>query len=123
MANPEHSFREPQKESAQPAYYRAARYAEDADSSRAYARVERTLHRNRQLDLSVFRVILESQWLLVILGVTPPEPFETHLQHLLLPGELVTVRPDVLAILHQRREASRGLGRWVERHFRPGQPL
>lgn len=123
MTSPEYNHGKPEKEPPQPTYYRAARFAEDTESSRAYGRVERTLYQNRQLDLSVFRVILDAQWLLVILGTPPPEPFEERLQQLLLPGEPVALRPEVLSILQRRRHDSRGLGGWVERHYRPGKRL
>jgi hypothetical protein len=59
-----------------------------------------------------------------VLGLPPPTPLEHEIAHILTTaGELTDLPSDVGAALANRRAESIRQGPWVERHWRPGQPL
>src|SRR5688572_16774063 len=83
-------------------YFRASRFANDRLSAAAYEQIRDALFRQRRLDLSVYRVLLDAAAHLIILGATPPNHWQRRLDRLLAAGEPVDLPPDVLELLWQR---------------------
>lgn len=115
--------REPSSDSAETSpYYQAARFPSERASGRAYARAQRTIF-EADCDLSAFRLQLDRRWHVVVLGQIPPEALDRAVRQVLAAGESVSLSEQVLNLLFERRLRSIKQGPWVERHFRPGQPL
>src|SRR5262245_45613207 len=102
-------------ESATLPYWRASRFRSERLSSDAYEQIRDAGYRDRRLDLSVYRVLLDAAAHVIILGEAPPDRLERRLDRLLAEGEPVSLPPDILQVLWQRREAARRQGNWVER--------
>lgn len=75
------------------------------------------------LELSAYRFRLDQVSYVAVLGDRPPTEFDQTLQAILAGGEPATLPADILKMLNQRRIQARGLGSWVERHYRPGKQI
>ena len=104
-------------------YYLAARFAGERPAGRAYFRVQELIFATPEAHLSVFRFQLSRIYHVAILGENPDEELEQRLQRILAKGERVSLPTEVLKMLVERRAQATRQGPWLERHFRPGQPL
>lgn len=100
-------------------YYQASRFSGERAAGKAYAKAQHTIF-TRDCDLSAYRFHIKEIWHVAILGERPDEAVEQKLQKILSAGEPVTLDPDVLKLLHERREQAKQQGSWVEGHYRPG---
>ena len=123
MPSPEQRGGEPPREQAPlPEYYQAAHYADEARAGEAYFQAQEALF-TTNFDLSAYRFRLNQVSYVTVLGDTPPVEFDQILQGILASGEPTPLDNDILMALNQRRIQARGLGPWVERHYRPGKPI
>jgi len=74
-------------------------------------------------DLSVFRFLLNHVSHVAVIGVPPPEELDQQLRRILRAGALSALPGDILLALWERRLQAHREGSWVERHWRPGQPI
>jgi hypothetical protein len=112
----------PAPESERPPYLRAARFADEPRSRRAYDHAQQALYATPQSDVSVYRLQLNRVWHLAALGELPPAELANQLAAILAAGEPATLPPNAITFLMQRRAQATRLGRWVERHQRPLPP-
>ena len=114
--------REPGHERDQTPYYKAARFADERSSGRAYGQVQETIFR-AECDLSAFRFQERREravaHYVAVVGNRPPPELDTAISALLAAGEPATLAPATLAFLQERRSQAQRLGPWVERHYRP----
>ena len=103
-------------------YHRAARFADERRSARAYRQAQDTVFAV-ECDLSVYRVLVNRIPHVAVLGQPPPADLDRRLDHILAAGEPVTLPDAVLTALATRRAQASSLGPWVEGHYRPGTPL
>lgn len=101
-------------------YYRAARFQDEQSAGAAYFQIEELLFKEPDNDLSVYRLILNGVWHVVIIGDAPGDDLGQQIEMALSIGESVSLAEDVLNFLRQRRVKGSKLAPWVERHFRPG---
>jgi len=104
-------------------YYRAARFPGEQPAGRAYFQAQEVIYRATACDLSVYRLQLEQRWHVAVLGLRPPRYIERKLERILAAGESVTLPPEVLELLQNRRARATQIGPWVEGHHRPGERL
>ena len=120
MASPEHSQGGPDREQETlPAYYQAARYEDEQLSGEAYFQAQDAVFAV-DFSVSAYRFELNQLWHVAVLGDTPPEEFAHLIDSILATGEPITLPPEILTFLNQRRIQANQLGDWVERHYRPG---
>src|SRR5947209_8713900 len=123
MASPEQRGGIPNPEREPTPYYRAASFASEPPAAQAYGAIEELLFAGPEVDLSAYRLLLESVSHVIVLGTPPPLSVERRLETILSAGDPATLAPEVLSILHQRRQQARSQGSWVERHYRPGKRI
>lgn len=105
-------------------YYQAARFGRERLAKRAYFRAQESVFRAREdVDLSVYRFLLEHVSHVVVIGETPPAELDRRLRKILAAGESTSLPEDILHLLLQRRADASQHGPWVEGHYRPGQPF
>ncbi len=103
-------------------YHLAARFNTERQAERAYFRLQEYVRTHpADLELSVYRFLLQGQSVVAVVGDDPGEASRTHIDRELSRGRRVTLEDDVLRFLLERREQGTQLGPWVERHHRPGQ--
>ncbi len=105
-------------ESERPPYLRAARFADEPHSRRAYTRAQQALYTTPQSDVSVYRLQLNRVWHLAALGELPPEELAEKLDAVFAAGEPAELPAEVLTFLMERRTQATRIGPWVERHVR-----
>ena len=74
-------------------------------------------------DLSAYRLRLREVWHVAVLGEPPPPDLDERITTILAAGEPAILPAEVMTALTERRAQSIRQGPWVQRHFRPGQPL
>jgi len=104
-----------------PPYHRSARFSGDEPAGHAYEQLQESLYSGPPNDLSAYRLIFNQIYYLSILGQKPPDELERQLEAILAAGEPAELPQDILKTLTERRRQSIKQGRWVEKHFRPGQ--
>ncbi len=110
----------------QPAYTDARRFPDEETAARAYREGQQALQRDtNKSDVSIYRFKsgpdLDNH--VVALGNPPPPALKAKLEIAFGLGERVTLAPDILQHLIDRRAEAKQLGPWVERHYRPGQAV
>lgn len=100
-------------------YLQVARFSGERPAGRAYNQLQDAIFRSPGCDLSVFRLILDRQWLVSVLGDPPAETLERRIRQILSRGTAASMPDEVLAELQRRRAEAIKLGPWVERHQRP----
>lgn len=126
MPSPERGEQPHNKEQEQePApYYQAASYQNERPAKKAYIQAQKVIFNARgDVDLSVYRVLLNQLAHVVALGEEPPEKIHKRIQQILSSGTASTLPSDVLAQLLARRSQASKLGPWVEGHYRPGKRI
>lgn len=103
-------------------YHRAARFADERRSARAYRQAQDAVFAI-ECDLSVYRILVNRIPHVAVLGQLPPADLDRRLDHILAAGEPVTLPDTILTALATRRAQASRLGPWVEGHYRPGTPL
>jgi hypothetical protein len=104
-----------------PSYHLAARFREDSVSQTIYNQAQQIIHAT-DCDLSAYRFLRPSQvakeplWYVVVLGEVPPEPLQQQFEAVLKSGERVTLPPEALVPLYQRRLQEIQKGSYVEAH-------
>ena len=104
-------------------YAKASRFSTARRAGHVYERLQDAIYTGPPSDLSVYRILLNRVSHVAVLGQPPPEVLERRITRLLRQGEPVTLPPDVMATLFQRRAESIQEGQWIERHHRPGERL
>lgn len=110
-------------ERARAPYCQAARFASEADAGQVYFKVQGTILREPDNDLSTYRLQLNLVWHVAVLGVQPPRSLDRRLRKILAAGDPTTLPPDVLELLLQRRARAIDQGPWIEKHQWPGEHL
>ncbi len=103
-------------------YALAARFLTERTAHRAYFRAQEAVFA-APCDLSVYRFLLDHVSHVAVIGVTPPEELDQRLRRILRAGELTALPEGILLALWERRLQANREGAWVERHWRPGQPI
>ncbi len=116
--------RTPQPDPEPSPWYRAARFAGEQPSERAYFQAQDTIYQN-DCDLSAYRLLLEDIWHVAVLG---GQPTITALQQelertLYAEGEPTTLPDEILVYLFDRRAEQSTRGPWMEGHYRPGKTV
>lgn len=101
----------------------AFRFAGERPAARAYFRAQELIFATPDADLSVFRFLLEQVSHVAVIGNKPRRETTQRLERICSAGLPVTLTPDILRRLQQRREDAMKEGDWVERHHRPGEPI
>ena len=101
-------------------YYKAARFRAEQIAGKAYFTAQNLIFNDPGCDLSVYRIQLNRIYHLAALGESPSEELDQKLQEILSTGESVSLPPQILKFLTQRRNQAIKKGPWVERHYRPG---
>ena len=104
-------------------YHRAVRFKAERPARRAYFQAQDLIFKTPECDLSAYRLLLEQLWHVAVLGEPPQGDLEQKLQSILSRGEPVSLPPDILKLLTERRNQAIKRGPWVERHYRPGRPM
>ena len=104
-------------------YYKAARFKAEQIAGEAYFQAQAAIFDTPECDLSVYRFHIKRIYHLAVLGDHPSEDLEQKLQEILSTGEPVSLPPNILKLLAERRSQAIKKGPWVERHYRPGQNL
>jgi len=112
----------PTPETELPPYLRAARFATEPHSRRAYDQAQHALYATPESDVSLYRFHLNRVWHLAALGELPPQELADQLDTLFATGEPAELPTEVVTMLVARRAQATRLGRWVERHQRPMPP-
>ena len=105
-----------QEHEGQPFYLRVARFSGERPAGRAYNQLQEAIFRSPGCDLSVFRLSLDRQWLVSVLGDPPDEPLDRRIRQVLARGVPASLPDDILAELQRRRAEATRIGPWVERH-------
>jgi hypothetical protein len=101
-----------------PAYQRAARFSSEQDAGIAYERSQEAVYLGAPNDLSTYRLIVNHEWYVTILGQQPPPELQEQIEGILALGEPTDLPEEVMTALAARRAASIRQGSWVERHHR-----
>lgn len=118
MPSPERGPGGSQPEQEPPHYLRVARFRGEQPAGRAYLAAQEAIF-EAQCDLSVYRLLLDRAWHVVILGDPPQKELEQKLQTLLYSGEPASLPAEIVKLLQQRRAEATRLAPWVEGHLRP----
>lgn len=102
-------------------YHRAARFPNERFAGLAYFQAQEIIFRHQSdCDLSVFRLLLNRNWHVAVLGDPPPPDLARRLDSIFADAEPVCLPSDILRALQIRRAEAIKKGPWVERHYRPG---
>ena len=100
----------------QPRFLQVARFAGERPAGRAYNQLQEAIFRSPECELSVFRLILDRQWHVAVLGDPPVETLEWRIRQVLSRGVPTSLPRDIVEELERRRADATQLGPWVERH-------
>ena len=100
-------------------YLQVAGFSGERPASRAYAQLQDVIFRAPACDLSVYRLLLDRQWQVAVLGSPPAELLDRRIRQILARGVPTSLPPEILTTLHRRRAEATRLGPWVEGHHRP----
>lgn len=106
------------QEQEQYPFHTAARFPNESRAGRAYFRIQELILRNRDVDLSVFRIQLDKIYHVALVGETPPQPVADRIQRILASGEAVTLAANLVRALARRKAQASSIGPWVERDVR-----
>lgn len=112
----------PERESETRFYHRSARFDAERPAWQAYQAAQEALFAEEAVELSAYRLMLDRDWYVTVLGDPPDEEFDHKLQEILSAGVEAQLPSEVLQSLVERRIEAGRAGPWVERHFRPGSP-
>lgn len=104
----------------QPSYLQVARFSGERPAGRAYNQLQEAIFRSPGCELSVFRLILNRQWHVAVLGDPPAETLERRIRQVLSRGVPASLPEEILAELQRRRSEATRIGPWVEGHYRSG---
>ena len=124
MPSPERPPGQPSPEQAPRPWTVAARYPSERAARQPYVETQEAIFQERDAELSSVRFQLNTVWHVAVFGQPPSPAFVETIQAILSDGERVMLPGEVLQVLVRRRaEMTRGRGRWVEHHHRPGKRL
>ncbi len=110
------------KELVDNTYYLASRFKGERPSGRAYFQAQEFIFsHSSDLELSVYRMQIDSVYHVAVLGDKPPQDAEDKLKDILSAGEYTQLPSMLLKVLIVKRWQETKHGPWVERHYRPGQ--
>jgi hypothetical protein len=101
-----------------PPYHQSARFAGEQPAGAAYEQLQEAIFSGPPNDLSAFRLIVNQDWHVAVLGLTPPDQLRRTLDQVLASGEPVDLPPEILQALAERRRQQIRHGSWIERHYR-----
>jgi hypothetical protein len=123
MPSPEQPHSQEHRERAPLPYAIAARFPSERASGRVYGRLQALVYARTDVDLSVYRLLLDRIPHVAVLGQRPAATVVRTITRLLGQGEPVDLPPEVLRILVERRAQAMQQGPWLARHHRPGKRL
>jgi hypothetical protein len=123
MTAPERPHESSSGPSVSQPYYRAARFASEADAGQTYFKAQDAIFRDPDNDLSAYRLQLNLVWHVAVLGAQPPRRLDRQLRRILAAGDPTTLPAEVLELLLKRRAGAARPGSWVEKHQWPGERL
>lgn len=109
-----------QEHESPPSYLQVVRFSGERPAGRAYQQLRETIFHSPACDLSVYRLMLDRQWHVTVLGDPPAETLERRIHQILSRGVRASLPLDILQELQRRRTQATSLGPWVERHLRSG---
>src|SRR5215213_11645393 len=102
-----------QEHDAQPFYLQVARFNGERPAGRAYNQLQEAIFRSPGCELSVFRLVLDRQWLVSVLGDPPDETLDRRIRQVLARGAPATLPEEILQELQRRRAEATNIGPWV----------
>lgn len=117
---------EPGREGEQPLYHHEAKFpgTKGVDlSGQAYSEAQGIIFKDRESDLSAYRLMLNAIYFVAVLGVVPGQDTDEQIQQALSRGEPASLPSEILAALNQRRLEMKQHGEWVEGHYRPAKHI
>jgi hypothetical protein len=121
--SPEHQESEPHKEQDPAPYYLASKFSGERPAGTAYFQSQELIFNAPDCELSVYRFQLSRIYHVAVVGDKPEQQLEDKLKDILSKGEPTSLPSIVLQLLLARRQQQIQHGPWVERHYRPGQPM
>jgi hypothetical protein len=109
----------PKEHDSQPEYLQVARFSGERPAGRAYNQLQEAIFRSPACELSVYRMLLQRDWHVAVLGDPPAETLERRIRQVLSRGVPASLPEEILAELQRRRSEATRIGPWVERHQRP----
>jgi hypothetical protein len=103
----------------QPLYLQVARFSGERPAGRAYNQLQEAIFRSPACELSVYRMLLQRDWHVAVLGDPPAATLERRIRQVLTRGTPASLPAEILEELQRRRAAATRIGPWVERHQRP----
>jgi hypothetical protein len=111
---------EPDTDSAR--YLHVARFNGERPAGRAYTQLQNDIFRSPDCELSVFRLLLDRQWHVSVLGDPPAEILDRRIRRILSRGTPASLPEEIRQELQRRRTLATRISPWVERHLRPTHP-
>src|SRR3954464_11602303 len=105
-----------------PSFLQVARFSGDRPAGRAYDQLQNAIFRTPDCELSVFRMLLQRDWHVAVLGDPPAETLARRIRQVLSRGTPASLPEEILDELQRRRAEATRIGPWVERHQRPISP-
>src|SRR5215216_3595700 len=98
----------PKEHDSQPEYLQVARFSGEKPAGRAYNQLQDAIFHSPACDLSVYRLLLDRQWHVTVLGDPPAEMLERRIHQILSRGTSASLPEEILQELQRRRaEATR----------------
>jgi hypothetical protein len=115
-----HPKQEGSQEGERSPYYRAARFKTKRLAGKANFQAQDAIYEDLDCELSAYRFQLHQIYHVAVLADSPTEDLEQTLQAILAAGESVSLPPDILKLVTERRSQVIKKGPWVESHYQPG---
>src|SRR5215217_1628846 len=98
-----------QENESQPFYLQVARFSGERPAGRAYNQLQEAIFRSPACELSVYRMLLQRDWYVAVLGDPPAETLERRIRRVLSRGSSASLPEEILQELQRRRaEATSG---------------
>src|SRR5215208_2533007 len=92
-----------QENDAQLFYLRVARFSGERPAGRAYNQLQDVIFRSPACELSVFRMLLQRDWHVAVLGDPPDDTLDRRIRQVLSRGTPASLPEEIFQELQQRR--------------------
>ncbi|MFN0074003.1 MAG: hypothetical protein ACKVVP_21195 [Chloroflexota bacterium] len=86
----------PGEQEPPPAYLQVARFSGERPAGRAYSQLQDSIFRSPGCELSVFRLILDRQWHVTVLGEPPAEALDRRIRQVLSRGSPASLPAEIV---------------------------
>lgn len=98
-------------------YEKASKFVGEEPAGLAYAEAQEVIYTDTSCDLSTYRLQLNEEWHVAVLGLKPQEQTLRRLEDILATGEPTTLPAEIMSYLRRRRTIMTKKATWVERHY------